>query len=310
MFALSLFCGAHLGEIVRGALQAIPRGADRRRPQRRPHHRRRSSRSCFCRRRSGRSCRSGSTRPSEIVKASTLLSVIGVGELLLKTQEIVGRTFLTLEFYLFAGLLFFLVNFAHRAARHGWPSAASHSSERHGRRTIRVVRREEEKMTGEFTPKFGLEGKIVLVTGASRGIGRACALACAGAGADVVAGVRDPDGCADLVPRSKRSAGAPLPCGWTSPTLRAVRTGVAQAETPRSAASTYWSTMSASVRKTSAENVTEADFDYTVDDQPQGHVLHHPGGGEADDRAKIRADHQHQLAGRQRRRSRARRSIA
>ena len=48
----------------------------------------------------------------EIVKASTLLSVIGVGELLLKTQEIVGRTFLTLEFYLFAGLLFFLVNFA------------------------------------------------------------------------------------------------------------------------------------------------------------------------------------------------------
>ena len=48
----------------------------------------------------------------EIVKASTLLSIIGVGELLLKTQEIVGRTFLTLDFYVFAGLIYFLINFS------------------------------------------------------------------------------------------------------------------------------------------------------------------------------------------------------
>ena len=54
-------------------------------------------------------------------------------------------------------------------------------------------------MTGDFTPKFGLDGKTVLVTGASRGIGRACALACAGSRADVIAGVRNPDGCADLI---------------------------------------------------------------------------------------------------------------
>jgi len=47
----------------------------------------------------------------EIVKASTLLSIIGVGELLLKTQEIVGRTFLTLDFYVFAGIVYFLVNY-------------------------------------------------------------------------------------------------------------------------------------------------------------------------------------------------------
>lgn len=37
----------------------------------------------------------------------------------------------------------------------------------------------------DFTPKFDLAGKVVLVTGASRGIGRACALACAGSGADM-----------------------------------------------------------------------------------------------------------------------------
>ncbi len=45
-------------------------------------------------------------------------------------------------------------------------------------------------MTTETTPRFDLEGRIVLVTGAARGIGRACALASAGAGADVIVGVR------------------------------------------------------------------------------------------------------------------------
>ena len=46
---------------------------------------------------------------AELVKASTLLSVIGVGELLLRTQEIVGRNFMTLEFYLVAGALYFAI---------------------------------------------------------------------------------------------------------------------------------------------------------------------------------------------------------
>ncbi len=110
MFALSLFCGAHLGEIVRGGLEAIPSTQID----------------------AGRSLGLTMTQilmlvllpqafrqvlpvwintAVEIVKASTLLSVIGVGELLLKIQEIVGRTFLTLEFYVFAGVLFFLINF-------------------------------------------------------------------------------------------------------------------------------------------------------------------------------------------------------
>jgi polar amino acid transport system permease protein len=111
IFALSLFCGAHLGEIVRGGLQAVPATQTD----------------------AGRSVGLTMTQilvlvllpqalrqilpvwvntAVEIVKASTLLSVIGVGELLLRTQEVVGRTFLTLPFYLFAGVLFFLVNYA------------------------------------------------------------------------------------------------------------------------------------------------------------------------------------------------------
>lgn len=38
--------------------------------------------------------------------------MIGVAELLLSTQQIIARTFMTLEFYLFAGFLFFVINYA------------------------------------------------------------------------------------------------------------------------------------------------------------------------------------------------------
>jgi NAD(P)-dependent dehydrogenase (short-subunit alcohol dehydrogenase family) len=40
-------------------------------------------------------------------------------------------------------------------------------------------------------PKFDLRDKVALVTGAARGIGRACALALAAAGADIILGLRD-----------------------------------------------------------------------------------------------------------------------
>lgn len=52
-------------------------------------------------------------------------------------------------------------------------------------------------------PNFSLDGKVALVTGAARGIGRACALACAAAGADVVIGVRNVEAVADLVAELK-----------------------------------------------------------------------------------------------------------
>ncbi|RAX37896.1 SDR family NAD(P)-dependent oxidoreductase [Rhizobium tropici] len=52
-------------------------------------------------------------------------------------------------------------------------------------------------------PNFSLDGKVALVTGAARGIGRAIALACAAAGADVVIGVRNVEAVADLVAELK-----------------------------------------------------------------------------------------------------------
>ena len=111
VLALSLFCGAHIGELVRGGLQAIPRGQT-------------EAAQAIGLRFAGvlgyvllpqalrtllppwiNTC-------VEMVKASTLSSVIGTGELLLRTQEIIGRNFLTLQFYLLAGGLYLVINFA------------------------------------------------------------------------------------------------------------------------------------------------------------------------------------------------------
>jgi len=111
ILALTLFCGAHVGEIVRGALQSIPPGQTE----------------------AGRSI--GLTYPqilayvllpqafrailptwintgAELVKASSLLSIIGVGDVLLKVQEIIGRNFLSLDFYMLAGACYLAINFA------------------------------------------------------------------------------------------------------------------------------------------------------------------------------------------------------
>jgi polar amino acid transport system permease protein len=108
---LTLFCASHVAEIVRGALQAIPRGQ------------------LEAGKAIGLTFGQSLTHvllpqalrqilptwvnaSTEIVKASTLLSVIGVAELLLSTQQIIARNFMTLQFYLFAGVLFFIINYA------------------------------------------------------------------------------------------------------------------------------------------------------------------------------------------------------
>jgi polar amino acid transport system permease protein len=118
LFALTIFCSTHVGETTRGALQSLPRGQMEAGkaigltfPQ------------IFVYVLSPQALRQALptwvNTATEIVKASTLLSVIGVAELLLSTKEIIARNFLTLEFYLFAGLLYFLINFGiERAGRY------------------------------------------------------------------------------------------------------------------------------------------------------------------------------------------------
>jgi polar amino acid transport system permease protein len=111
VLALAVFCSSHVGEIVRGALQAIPVGQIEAAkaigltfsqtflyillPQ--------AIRQVLP---------TWVNTAAEMVKASTLLSIIGVGDLLLASQEVISRTFMSLPFYFFAGFLYFTVNFA------------------------------------------------------------------------------------------------------------------------------------------------------------------------------------------------------
>lgn len=110
IFALTIFCGAHVAEIVRGALQAIPFGQiEAARSVGLRFHQ--TLRLVLLPQALRQILPVWINIGAELVKASTLLSIIGVGELLLRTQEIVGRNFMTLEFYMVAGALYFSVNF-------------------------------------------------------------------------------------------------------------------------------------------------------------------------------------------------------
>ncbi|HAY47541.1 MAG: ABC transporter permease [Thalassospira sp.] len=110
VLALTLFCSSHVGEIVRGALSAIAVGQTE------------AAKSIgltfvqtFVYVLLPQALRqilpTWVNTATEIVKASTLLSIIGVVELLLATQQVISRTYLSLEFYLFAGFVYFLLNF-------------------------------------------------------------------------------------------------------------------------------------------------------------------------------------------------------
>ena len=69
-------------------------------------------------------------------------------------------------------------------------------------------------------PSFDLHGQVALVTGAARGIGHACALALAHAGADVVLGLRDANSAAELAAEIEGMGRRPCACKWISPAWR------------------------------------------------------------------------------------------
>ena len=64
-------------------------------------------------------------------------------------------------------------------------------------------------MSQPMTDTLPLAGRIVLVTGASRGIGRECALGLALAGAHVIATARSQGGLEDLDDEIKAATGTP-----------------------------------------------------------------------------------------------------
>src|SRR5262249_35057456 len=81
-------------------------------------------------------------------------------------------------------------------ARGGRAGAGARPTRRSEPRSIRPPARRSIARGGiramaEDFPCFDLAGQSVLVTGAARGLGHACALACARAGADIALGLRD-----------------------------------------------------------------------------------------------------------------------
>ena len=123
----------------------------------------------------------------------------------------------------------------------------------------------ESKMTRPITtPDFSLAGKVVLVTGAARGIGRACALAAAGAGAEVIVGLRDPAGGQELVGELQEKGRRAMAVKMDLADLPTVRAGLAEAHEAFGRIDVLVNNVGIGPENL-AEDVTEEDFDLTVE---------------------------------------------
>ena len=81
----------------------------------------------------------------------------------------------------------------------------------------------------ENYPNFDLSGKVALVTGAAKGIGRACALGLAQAGSDVALGLRDIQSGADLVEQIKKMGRDVIPLQMDTSSLEEINAAIEQA---------------------------------------------------------------------------------
>jgi polar amino acid transport system permease protein len=111
VLAIMVFCSTHVAEMIRGALAAIPRGQVEAALAIGLTFRQ-TFVSVLMPQALRQILPTWVNASTEMVKASTLLSVIGVAELLLATQEVISRNFLSLEFYFLAGFIYFLIDFS------------------------------------------------------------------------------------------------------------------------------------------------------------------------------------------------------
>jgi NAD(P)-dependent dehydrogenase (short-subunit alcohol dehydrogenase family) len=115
----------------------------------------------------------------------------------------------------------------------------------------------------ENFPRFDLNGKTALVTGAARGLGRAISLALANAGADVALGLRDIKTGADVVHDIQKLGRKALPLQMDMSKLDQISTAIEQA-------AAHFGKLDILVNNAGiapdnlAENVTEKDFDATL----------------------------------------------
>src|SRR5262249_20373909 len=112
-------------------------------------------------------------------------------------------------------------------------------------------------------PRFDLGGQVVLVTAAARGLGRACALACAHAGADIALGLRGKASGDALAVEIQKLGRRVLPLQMDVAEMDQIAAAVAEANR-------HFGRIDVLVNNAGigpenlAENVTEPDFDATL----------------------------------------------
>lgn len=117
-------------------------------------------------------------------------------------------------------------------------------------------------MKEEF-PSFRLDGKVALITGAARGLGRACALALAQAGADIALGLRDASSAADLESEIKAMGRRVIRLQMDVSSMQQIKEAVAAALEEFGRIDILLNNVGVAPANP-AEDVTEADFDLTL----------------------------------------------
>ncbi|MBL8895834.1 MAG: SDR family oxidoreductase [Rhizobiales bacterium] len=113
-------------------------------------------------------------------------------------------------------------------------------------------------------PTYDFRGKVALVTGAARGIGKACALTLAQSGADVALGLLDMRRSGDLVAEIERLGRRALPLQMDVRDVAQIRAAIAEIDRKFGRLDICVNNAGLGPENP-AELVTEEDFDLTID---------------------------------------------
>lgn len=118
-------------------------------------------------------------------------------------------------------------------------------------------------------PRFDMAEKVVVVTGAARGIGRSCALACAGAGARIAVGLRSLASGETLVGELRAAGADVLPVEMDVLNIAQIRQAADQIAAHFGRIDVLVNNVGLGPENL-AEDVTEADYDQTMDVNVKG----------------------------------------
>lgn len=112
-------------------------------------------------------------------------------------------------------------------------------------------------------PTFSLKDKVALITGAGRGLGRACALALANAGADIALGLRDVNTALELESEIKNMGRRVIRVQMDVSTVQEIRSAVEQVINTYGRIDILVNNVGVAPANP-AEKVTESDYDLTM----------------------------------------------